>query len=103
MESGRYEYIYLEGVGSYDENQEPGGSTGVIRDHPGTHPLMSGVLAPVLPNEAARGAEPGERPPPETLPAWYDMDKAMAPQHLTNFTLPSGFAPATGLWGADAQ
>jgi len=100
IESGRQEFIYLEGCGSYDENMEPGGSSGVIRDHPGMHPAMSGVLAPVLPNEEAIGAERGARPPPETLPSWYDMDKAMAPQHLTSFTLQTGFAPATGVWEA---
>ena len=33
-------YLYLEGCGSYDENMEPGGSSGVFRDHPGYPPAL---------------------------------------------------------------
>jgi len=87
IECGRGGFIHLKGSGSYEENMEPGGATGVIRDHPGFHPLHTGVRGPVIPNEHLHGAEPDKLPMPMALPAWYDMDKAMQPQHLTKYTL----------------
>jgi len=87
IECGRGGFIHLTGSGSYEENMEPGGATGVIRDHPGFHPLHTGVRGPVIPNEHLHGADPKKLPMPMALPAWYDMDKAMQPQHLTKYTL----------------
>ena len=88
IEGGRGGFIQLTGTGSYEENMEPGGATGVIRDHPGFHPAHLGVRGPVIPNEHLHSAEPNKDklPVPMVLPAWYDMDKAMDPRHLTKYT-----------------
>ena len=88
IEGGRGGFIQLTGTGSYEENMEPGGATGVIRDHPGFHPAHLGVRGPVIPNEHLHSAEPNKEklPVPMVLPAWYDMDKAMEPRHLTKYT-----------------
>uniref|UniRef100_A0A6U4Y8X3 Uncharacterized protein n=1 Tax=Hemiselmis andersenii TaxID=464988 RepID=A0A6U4Y8X3_HEMAN len=88
VEGGRSAVLVLTGAGSFQENMEPGGSTGVIRDHPGMSSLLTGVRGPVVPNEAFYGADPGAtaHPAPQELPSWYDMDKAMTPMHLTRFT-----------------
>lgn len=92
VEGGRSAIIVVTGTGSYAENDEPGGSTGVIRDHPGYSSLLTGVRAPVVPNEATYGADlkATHHPAPQQLPGWYDMDKAMPPMHITRFT---------GTWG----
>ena len=89
VDCGRGGYVHLTGSGSYEENMEPGGATGVIRDHPGYHPAHLGVRGPVIPNEHLHGADPNKDklPLPMTLPAWYDMDKAMQPQHITKNTM----------------
>lgn len=86
VDCGRGGFIELKGTGSYEENMEPGSSTGVIRDHPGFHPALAGVRGPIIPNEHLHGAKPDKLPMPSTLPEWYDMDKAMQPQHLTKYT-----------------
>ncbi len=88
IENGRGGFIELVGAGSYEENMEPGGATGVIRDHPGFHPLQTGVRGPVIPNEHLHGAEPDNLPIPMALPSWYDMDRAMEPMHMTKYTGP---------------
>lgn len=93
IECGRGGFIHLQGTGSYEENMEPGGATGVIRDHPGFHPLHTGVRGPVIPNEHLHGANPDKPPMPMALPAWYDMDKAMQPQHLTKYTTVPRYKP----------
>jgi hypothetical protein len=92
VDGGRSAIIVLTGTGSYAENDEPGGSTGVIRDHPGYSSLLTGVRGPVVPNENTYGADMNatEHPAPQQLPGWYDMDKAMPPMHMTRFT---------GTWG----
>jgi len=87
IECGRGGFINLAGSGSYEENMEPGGATGVIRDHPGFHPSHTGVRGPVIPNKHLHGAAPEKLPMPMALPSWYDMDQAMQPQHLTRYTL----------------
>ncbi|EKX39969.1 hypothetical protein GUITHDRAFT_143127 [Guillardia theta CCMP2712] len=87
IEGGRGGYFTLLGSGSYDESKEPGGATGIIRDHPGFHPLMTGVRGPIVPGEQERGARPLAPPPPMSLPSWYNMDQSMQPQHLTKHTL----------------
>jgi hypothetical protein len=80
-----------------------GGSTGVIRDHPGFHPLSTGVRGPVVPGEATYGADLKSlaRPAPQTLPPWYDMDKAMPPHHLTSFR--REWSSASGSWQCGRQ
>lgn len=96
IECGRGGFVVLEGSGSYDENMEPGGSSGIIRDHPGYHPLLTGVRAPVVPNEHTHTAVDGQLPPPTTLPGWYDMDSAMTAMHHTKYT-----RPGLGFTGVD--